>query len=49
MQAPVVVRVQVAGKPSAAHDLVDTAVVDEVTVAAEPYGVQTSAALPAAY
>lgn len=48
-QFPVATRVQVAGKPSSAHDRVDTAVLGAVTAVVVPYGVQISVAVPPAY
>ena len=46
---PVAVRVHVAGKPSAAHDRVEIAVLGAVITVVVPYGVQTSVAVPPAY
>jgi hypothetical protein len=46
---PVAVRDHVAGKPSAAHDRIEIALLGAVTAAVVPYGVQTSVAVPPAY
>jgi hypothetical protein len=46
---PVAVRDHVAGKPSAAHDRIEIAVLGAVTAVVVPYGVQTSVAVPPAY
>jgi hypothetical protein len=49
IHAPEAVRVHVAGKPSAAHDRVDTAVLGNVAAVDVAYGVHTNVTVPAAY
>ena len=46
---PVATRVHVAGKPSAAHERVDTAVLGNVAAVDVAYGVHTNVAVPPAY
>jgi hypothetical protein len=49
MHEPAAVRVQVAGKPSSAHDRVEIAVLGAVAAVDVAYGVQMSVAVPLAY
>ena len=49
IHVPVAVRVHVAGKPSSAHDRVDTAVLGNVAAVEVAYGVHTNVAVPPAY